>query len=138
MTKYFIGLLVLIVIGFAGFTVAHRGDNKPKQSASQNPAKPKTLVEQVNTDIQKGAVLVDVRTAEEYAVKHAKGAINLPVEHIQAGDFGTLAKDQTIYLYCHSGRRAGIALDTLKQAGYQHISSIVSLSNWEAKGGPTE
>ena len=70
-------------------------------------------------DLKNVAAVIDVRTPDEYSMGHLKGAINIDVE---AGDFQTqidkLDKTANYVLYCHSGRRAGIALDTMKAAGF--------------------
>ncbi|QSX35970.1 rhodanese-like domain-containing protein [Shewanella sedimentimangrovi] len=71
--------------------------------------------------IQAGAMVVDVRTAEEYAAGHLEGAINIPFERI-AAEFAKrgIAKDAEVVLYCRSGRRSGIAQDSLMAEGYEH------------------
>lgn len=70
-------------------------------------------------DVKKYAAVIDVRTADEFAMGHLAGAINIDVE---AADFlskaGTLDKTKAYILYCHSGRRAGIAVDELKANGF--------------------
>jgi phage shock protein E len=69
--------------------------------------------------IEQGAVVIDVRTAEEFAAGHLEGATNIPFEDIVTG-VGQLklAKDSKILLYCRSGRRSGIAQESLIAAGY--------------------
>jgi phage shock protein E len=90
---------------------------------------------QIQENIDSGSPLIDVRTPEEYAESHAEGAINLPVEKIQTGETPNVAKDRIIYLYCHSGRRAGEAKAILEKAGFTHVISITSLDNWITLGG---
>jgi phage shock protein E len=69
--------------------------------------------------IEQGAVVIDVRTAEEFATGHLTGATNIPFEDIVAGvNKLKLAKDSKILLYCRSGRRSGIAQESLVAAGY--------------------
>jgi phage shock protein E len=62
---------------------------------------------------------IDVRSASEYAGGHVDGAVNIPYTEIveRIGEV-TEDKSATLYLYCRSGRRSGIALDALQQAGY--------------------
>lgn len=69
--------------------------------------------------IDAGAMVVDVRTAEEFAAGHLKNAINIPFEEI-ATEFKkrAIAADTSVVLYCRSGRRSGIAFDTLVSEGY--------------------
>lgn len=68
---------------------------------------------------------IDVRTAEEFGNGHVSGAINIPYEEIGAR-IGAVTEDRDahIYLYCRSGRRSGIALDALRQAGYRNALNI--------------
>lgn len=71
---------------------------------------------------------IDVRTAEEFAGGHVEGALNVPYDEI--GDrIGAveLQKDDTIYLYCGSGRRAGIAKETLETMGYTGVTNVGGL-----------
>lgn len=60
-------------------------------------------------------IIVDVRTKEEYDDGHVVGAINVPYDEILDA---SLDKDKTIVVYCRSGRRSGIAYDTLVNNGY--------------------
>lgn len=72
----------------------------------------------------KKTVWLDVRSAEEYAAGHVEGAINIPHTDIgsRIGEL-QLAKDTDIALYCGSGRRAGIAIETLQQLGYTRLKN---------------
>jgi phage shock protein E len=91
------------------------------------------------------AVWIDVRSAEEYASDHVPEALNIPYEQVaeQISSLG-LALDQPIYLYCGSGRRAGIALETLQQLGYQQVVNVGGLEDaqqliaGEEKAGTSE
>lgn len=69
-------------------------------------------------------VLVDVRTAQEYAAGHIEGAI-----HIEHPDIAQLlskpgiSKDDKVILYCQTGRRSGIALNTLQSLGFHRVEN---------------
>lgn len=80
-------------------------------------------------------IWVDVRTPEEFAEGHIKGAINIPVENIatQIANF-PIAKDDTILLYCRSGRRSGIAQQVLLEAGYGKAQNTGSFAELSATG----
>ena len=70
-------------------------------------------------------VWIDVRSAEEYEAGHLEQAINIPYEEIGAEIAALeLSKDQAIYLYCRSGRRAGVALETLQAEGYSNVRNV--------------
>ena len=81
------------------------------------------------------AVLLDVRTDEEFAAGHAPGAIHLPLARIEAGERPDIAKDQKVYVYCRTGRRAGEAIDVLRQDGFSDLTNIGGLADWERAGG---
>lgn len=64
-------------------------------------------------------VVIDVRTSQEYAAGHIAEALNIDYELIgQEISKAKVARDDVIILYCQSGRRSGIAQDTLKKLGY--------------------
>ena len=46
------------------------------------------------------AVIIDVRNAEAYKTSHVKGAPNVPLSKLEAGDFSDLPKDKQIIAYC--------------------------------------
>jgi 3-mercaptopyruvate sulfurtransferase SseA len=46
------------------------------------------------------AVVIDVRSAEEYRQGHIPGAINLPVSQIEAGSYPRLPRDKRLISYC--------------------------------------
>lgn len=74
------------------------------------------------------AVWIDVRTPEEAAVSRIEGDPLVPYERI-ADEIARLApsKDTEVVLYCRSGRRAGIAQETLGKLGYTHVRNAGSV-----------
>ena len=72
--------------------------------------------------IKAGAMLLDVRTADEFASGHLDLAVNIPHQQV-AAEFAKrgIAKDAPVVLYCKSGRRSAIASDSLTAAGYTRI-----------------
>lgn len=80
------------------------------------------------------AVVIDVRTPSEYAEKHIPGAIN--IDHsVIATEIQKLklAKDEKIILYCRSGRRSGIALETLKKLGFENLENYGGLEEAQTR-----
>jgi phage shock protein E len=67
-------------------------------------------------------LLIDVRSAEEFASGALNGAENINHEQI-AEQINVLPpdKDTAIVLYCRSGRRSEIALNNLRDLGYTHV-----------------
>lgn len=73
-------------------------------------------------------VIIDVRSPQEFATGHVEGAIN--IEHTAIAQEIAKAgvnKDDTVLLYCQSGRRSGMALETLKGLGFSKAENVGSL-----------
>lgn len=77
---------------------------------------------------EKAALLIDVRTEAEWKEGHLAGAILIPYDRI-GEEIAKVAPDKKlkIHLYCRSGRRSGIALDTLKKSGYEDVTNFGSV-----------
>ena len=92
------------------------------------------------TQVDEGALLLDVRTPKEYSAGHLEGAKNIPHDQIKAriGELGT-DKDRVIVLYCRSGRRTGIAAGALQAEGFTNIFDAKRYdrmkAEWERRKG---
>ena len=75
------------------------------------------------------AVLLDVRSMEEFSGGHLDGAINMPINKLAQID---LDKSRPIFVYCLSGARAGRAEKFLKSIGY-HATNIGGISGYEGQ-----
>ncbi|MCK6262930.1 rhodanese-like domain-containing protein [Vibrio sp. ZSDE26] len=70
--------------------------------------------------VAQGAILIDVRTLEEYQQGHLDDSLLRPVQEIEAW-YSNLPRDKEIVLYCRSGNRSGIAYSKLKEKGFTQI-----------------
>lgn len=78
------------------------------------------------------AILLDVRTREEYAQGHIEGSLNLPVEQLAHGSaLLPPDKDTPVYVYCRSGARSGRAEQMLKQMGYGNAQNIGGILDYD-------
>lgn len=69
-----------------------------------------------------GVVVVDVRTPGEYAPAHLSGAVNVDVEGASFdAQIAALDKGATYAIYCRSGRRAAVAADAMRAAGFTSL-----------------
>ena len=87
--------------------------------------------------VNEKAVLIDVRSADEFAQGHIQGAMNINVE---GPDFdaqiASLDKTKTYAVYCHSGRRSGIATKAMEAAGFVHMYDLEGgIQAWQSAGG---
>jgi rhodanese-related sulfurtransferase len=86
-------------------------------------------------DVKNGkAILLDVRTLEEWNEGHATGALHIPIDDLLAGREEGLDKSIPVYTYCRSGGRAGRAKDFLVEQGYQAVNAG-GLEDWIVSGG---
>jgi rhodanese-related sulfurtransferase len=84
-----------------------------------------------------GAVVLDVRTAAEFAAGHLPGAVNLDAS---AADFRerleVMDRSTTYAVYCQSGRRSAAALATMADLGFtQAVDLEGGIGAWTAAGG---
>ena len=88
---------------------------------------------QIQFDIAKGGLLIDVRSPEEYAEGHVKDALLIPHTQFFSADIPA-EKDAFIYLYCKMGPRAEFAASVLKERGYTKVTNLGGLDDMEAIG----
>jgi thioredoxin len=84
------------------------------------------------------ALVLDVRTAEEFAGGHLDKAVNVDWN---SGGFDAwskkIDKEANIFVYCLSGGRSGSAGAALRQAGFKHVSEMEGgIMKWKAAGLP--
>ena len=82
--------------------------------------------------VKKGAVVLDVRTKDEYAQGHIDGSINISVDVLTRNLNKLQDKNKPIITCCASGGRSESAKNVLKFYGYTHVyngGSWTSLQN---------
>ena len=104
-------------------------DGLPDPLPDRDPALAKKLV------TEHGAVLLDVRSPEEFAGGHIEGAVNIPHTDVQsrAAEIESVTggnKDTPIVVYCRSGRRADTAKQTLGGLGYGRVTNLGGVDDW--------
>lgn len=76
-------------------------------------------------ELPDNAVLLDVRSEEEFASGHIKGAVLLPHDEIAMRITSVvLEKSTPVFVYCRSGRRSAIAIETMKTLGYTELVDL--------------
>ncbi len=81
--------------------------------------------------VKKGAVLLDVRTPEEFRGGHLDGALNIPVQELDKR-LGELAgrKDTDVVVYCRSGRRSADAKRLMEAQGFKKVHDLGPMTAW--------
>ncbi len=80
-----------------------------------------------------GAVLLDVRSAEEYAAGHIAGSVNLPLNMLGNIDRVAADLDTPLFLHCKSGARSRKAADFLDKQGYLQLWNIGGIQAWKGE-----
>ena len=80
-----------------------------------------------------GAVLLDVRTPQEYREGHIPESKNLPLQTIDKVDSIVENKDTVLYVYCHSGARSRQAASLLQYMGYSNVTNIGGIAAYSGK-----
>lgn len=82
---------------------------------------------------KRGAVLLDVRTHEEYRAGHIGGSVNLPLDKLEHVRGIIKEKSAPVYVYCQSGARSARACAGLKSMGYENAINIGGISSWHGR-----
>ena len=80
-----------------------------------------------------GAVLLDVRTAQEYREGHIPGSKNVPLQTIDKVTSIAENKDTVLYVYCYSGARSRQATAMLQHMGYTNVQNIGGIAAYHGK-----
>ena len=75
--------------------------------------------------IKDGAILIDVRTRQEFLEGHLEGAVLIPYYEIESKISGVIHnKDKEVILYCKNGGRSKIAYKVLIKLGYNNVFNL--------------
>ena len=80
-----------------------------------------------------GAVLLDVRTPEEYREGHIPGSKNVPLQALDNVASVAENKNMALYVYCHSGARSRQAAGLLRRMGYRNVNNIGGIAAYAGK-----
>ena len=80
-----------------------------------------------------GAVLLDVRTPQEYSEGHIPESINVPLQTIDKVRSVVENKDTVLYVYCYSGARSRQATAMLQHMGYTNVQNIGGIAAYHGK-----
>ncbi len=80
--------------------------------------------EQLKNMVSKGAILIDVRSPQEFKEGHLPGAINIPEYEIRKVKNEMPKLNQQIVVYCQYGGRSKNAYNMMKKMGYTNVYSL--------------
>lgn len=117
-------VLVGILVAFGSACAGGNGDMTPQQVKKKMA--------------QKGVVVIDVRTPQEWQQGHLKGAVH---SNVFDEDFDAkirkLKPSATYIVYCKSGGRSAGAVERMKKAGLKRVHNMIGgYMEWMALGYP--
>ena len=80
-----------------------------------------------------GAILVDVRTPQEYRDGHIPGSENVPLQQLDKISSVADNKSIPLFVYCHSGGRSRQATAMLQRMGYANVNNIGGIAAYSGK-----
>lgn len=125
---------VILLMGlFSGCSSKNAKINKEGSTSSEKTSFNNITPEEANKRLgsEKGIILLDVRTKEEYDTGHIKGSMLIPVDNLKAeADNKLKDKNSPIFVYCRSGNRSVTAAKILTNLGYTNVYNLGGINNW--------
>ena len=87
-------------------------------------------IDEVETKMNEGFVVLDVREKDEFAEGHIPAAQNKPLSALQQDDFNELSKEEKYIVICRSGNRSQTASEILVNEGYEVVNVSAGMSSW--------
>jgi len=135
-----ITLAFILFIGMFSQTSAQFVKDLRKVESSLKDERAKIFYQLLNHT--KNPQIIDIRTPQEYAAGHIKGAVLINyydpnfAKNIEKHHFN---KFEPIFIYCRSGHRSGNAIELFKKLGFKHIVNLVfGLNEWKHLKLPLE
>ena len=82
---------------------------------------------------KENAVLLDVRTPQEYREGHIPGSKNVPLQTLDKVRSVVENKDAELFVYCYSGARSRQATAMLQHMGYTNVQNIGGIAAYHGK-----
>lgn len=136
MKKILLSLLAAIGLSTTGCSAQAGKAEKKTSSDSITVLSPHDFINQAKADTT--AIILDVRTPNEYAEGHLEEARQLDFLNPEAFDTGIkqLDKAHAYYVYCRSGRRSHGACEKMQKLGLKVFDMEGGILNWMKQGMP--
>ncbi|MFO0914420.1 MAG: MBL fold metallo-hydrolase [Pirellulales bacterium] len=121
------------VAGYLGGGMSSLND-QPELVASITRVTAPALAEQLQAATP--PLVVDVRSAKEYAAGHIADSLNIPLPHLRER-MSEIPRDRTIVMQCEGGYRSAIAASLVAGSGYQPLDLVGGIKAWLASQLPT-
>jgi rhodanese-related sulfurtransferase len=129
--RYALVVILAVFAFFAGFVFQNQSTCSAF-SAKTGTVNPQEYSRRLSTC---GAVVLDVRTAEEFRSGHLKDALN--ADFYQTENFSryldSLDKTKTYFVYCRTGKRSAAAMNLMVQKGFSSVINLAGgITAWQS------
>jgi phage shock protein E len=128
---------VLCAVALLPFMIACSAPESAREGKVHSVSVQELLTLTMNPD---SALILDVRSESEFAAGHVPNAVNIPFDQLSArlGEIET-DREHGVVVYCQSGRRASMAIETLHEAGVENVGHLVGdMEGWRAAQLPID
>ena len=132
-----IAVVVAVLVLVAGAVFLMGGEAEPAVDGQIVALTSPDQYEQQFLDTEKGHLLLDVRTPEEFNSGHIPGAVNISVQTLP-DRLSEVPDDQPVVVYCRSGNRSATASKILADAGYSEVYDMGGIITWVEQGRPVQ
>jgi rhodanese-related sulfurtransferase len=129
-TVWMVALLLVAIFGIGFLIVQIAGELAPWQLADE------ISPDDARKQLAGGAIVLDVRTYEEFIGGHIEKSLFMPLEELTSL-MSALPRDRLIITVCRTGLRSIQARYILQEAGYDQVTSLKGgMEAWIAAGFP--
>ncbi len=122
--------LILVMILLSGCLKTGQNQSPETIAVEYTKITPEEAQEMMDDTV----IILDVRTQEEYDEGHIPNALLVPDTEIKdKADTALPDKEQTILVYCRSGRRSASAAKELLDMGYTKVFDFGGILYWNGK-----
>lgn len=82
-----------------------------------------------HTAYKNGALIIDVRTREEYREKHVQKAVNIALQNLEKY-YKYIPQNKALIVYCQTGSRSSMAAEFLRKKG-RTVYDVATQNDWE-------
>lgn len=133
--------LVLLCLGASACSTSSIDENQPSSEKTKSDLTDSSRASKYTNilpeeakkrlETEKGIILLDVRTQEEYLEKHIPNSLLIPVDVIEKEAPVKLTdKNATLFVYCRSGNRSVTASQALVKMGYTNVYNLGGINDW--------
>lgn len=115
---------ILVTLVLVSCSAPKSAENKPDTMEQKQMS--------IKNEVSKGAIMVDVRTPEEFASGSVNGAINIPLNEVESR-INEFKGKPGVVVFCRSGNRSGQAKEILESNGIKNVINGINTDTMNAE-----